>query len=131
MEMNTLSTYESALLVRARRNEVLAGNIANADTPGYKARDLDFQAALSQAQGGSSLQLATTSEMHRQSWGQGAAWQADAMYRVPMQPTLDGNTVETDVEQAQFAENAVQYRTALSFVDSHFRSLRYALKGGE
>ena len=130
MEMNTLSTYESALLVRARRNEVLAGNIANADTPGYKARDLDFQAALSQAQGGSSLQLATTSEMHRQSWGQGAAWQADAMCRVPMQPTLDGKTVETDVEQAQFAENAVQYQASLLFLSGKIRGLRDAIKGG-
>ncbi|MDJ0911173.1 MAG: flagellar basal body rod protein FlgB [Woeseiaceae bacterium] len=131
MELNLLSTYENALMVRARRNEVLAANIANADTPGYKARDIDFRAALSSAQGSGSLPLTTTSELHRQSWGQGNVWQADAAYRIPTQPTLDGNTVETDVEQAQFAENALQYRAALSFIDSQIRSIRYALKGGE
>ncbi len=131
MELNVLSTYEAALKVRAQRNEVLAANIANADTPGYKARDIDFRAALSQAQEGGSLSLTTTSALHQRSWGQGTGSQPDAMYRVPRQSTLDGNTVETDVEQAQFAENALQYRAALSFVDSQFRSLRYALKGGE
>ncbi len=131
MELNLLSTYENALMVRARRNEVLAANIANADTPGYKARDIDFRAALNSVQDGGSLPLSTTSELHRQTWGQGNVWQADAAYRIPMQPTLDGNTVETDVEQAQFAENALQYRAALSFIDSQIRSIRYALKGGD
>ena len=131
MEMNVLSTYENALMVRAQRNEVLAANIANADTPGYKARDIDFRAALSSVQAGGSLPMTTTSELHQQTWGQGTGWQADTAYRVPTQPTLDGNTVETDVEQAQFAENALQYRAALSFIDSQIRSIRYALKGGE
>ena len=131
MELNVLSTYEAALKVRAQRNEVLAANIANADTPGYKARDIDFRTALTQVQDGGSLPLTTTSELHRRSWGQGATWQADAVYRVPTQPTLDGNTVETDVEQAQFAENALHYRAAISFVDSQIRSIRYALKGSE
>ncbi len=131
MELNSLSTYEAALKVRAHRNEVLAANIANADTPGYKARDIDFRAALSRAQDGGGLPLTTTSALHQRSWGQGSGSELSAMYRVPTQPTLDGNTVETDVEQAQYAENAIQYRAALSFVDSQFRSLRYALKGGE
>ncbi len=130
MELNVLSTYETALRVRAQRNEVLAANIANADTPGYRARDIDFRSALTHAQG-DSLSMSTTSELHRQSWGQAAGRQADAVYRVPTQPTLDGNTVETDVEQAQFAENALQYRVALSFIDSQIRSIRYALKGGD
>ena len=129
--MNLLSTYENALLIRAQRNEVLAANIANADTPGYKARDIDFRSALNSVQQGGSLALTTTSELHRQGSGLSGVWQADAAYRIPTQPTLDGNTVETDVEQAQFAENALQYRAALSFVDSQIRSIRYALKGGE
>ena len=129
--MNLLSTYENALMIRAQRNEVLAANIANADTPGYKARDIDFRAALSSVQQGGSLPLTTTSVLHRQGNGLSGGWQADAAYRIPTQPTLDGNTVETDVEQAQFAENALQYRAALSFVDSQIRSIRYALKGGE
>ena len=130
MELNVLSTYETALRVRAQRNEVLAANIANADTPGYRARDVDFRSALSNAQSGS-LSMTTTSELHRQSWGQGTSGPAETVYRVPTQSTLDGNTVETDVEQAQFAENALQYRAALSFIDSQVRSIRYTLKGGE
>ena len=56
---------------------------------------------------------------------------AERLYRVPMQPTLDGNTVETDVEQAAFAENAVRYRASLSFLDGQIKSLRYAIKGGD
>lgn len=131
MELNILSTYENALMLRAQRNEVLAANIANADTPGYKARDIDFRAAMSSALDGGSMSMTTTSAMHQQSPAMAAGWQADVAYRVPTQSTLDGNTVETDVEQAQYAENALQYRVALSFIDSQIRSIRYALKGGE
>lgn len=132
MEWNTLSVHENALAFRAHRNQVLSSNIANADTPGYKARDLDFRTALSDAQGGT-LRMSTTSELHRQAWGDSTtpAWRGSAMYRVPFQPTLDGNTVETDVEQAAFAENAIQYRASLAFLDGQIRSLRFAIKGGD
>jgi flagellar basal-body rod protein FlgB len=129
MEFTTLQLHETALKIRAHRNEVLSSNIANADTPNYKARDLDFGAALKAAQG-KGIGLERTSELHRRAWGAGRS-DGDLMYRMPTQPTLDGNTVETDVEQAAFAENALQYRASLSFLDGQIRSLRYAIKGGD
>ena len=129
MEINALTSHEQALKFRALRNQVLSSNIANADTPGYKARDLDFGSALNAARQGT-LKLAQTSELHAKAWNT-SRHGGELMYRVPMQPSLDGNTVETDVEQAAFAENALQYRTSLSFVDSHFRKLKFAIKGGD
>ena len=129
MEINSFANYEQALRFRAHRNEVLSSNIANADTPGYKARDLDFGEALKRA-GNGGVGLTQTSEMHQNAW-RTADHGAQLKYRVPMQPSLDGNTVEADVEQTAFAENAVQYRAALAFLDGSIRSLKLAIKGGE
>ena len=129
MKIQAFSTHEQALRVRAQRNEVLSSNIANADTPNYKARDLDFASALKNAKGGQ-LAMKTTSQLHTQPSGF-APTGAQLKYRIPMQPTLDGNTVETDVEQAAFAENAVQYRASLTFLNGAISGLRYAIKGGD
>ena len=118
-----------ALSMWTRRNEVIAANIANADTPHYKARDLDFGSALNAARQGT-LDLAQTSDLHARAWGT-AKHGGKLMYRVPMQPSLDGNTVETDVEQAAFAENALQYRASLAFLDGQIRTLKFAIKGGD
>lgn len=129
MQFKSLALHEAALKFRAHRNEVLSSNIANADTPNYKARDLEFGAVLNKVRGnGDSISLKTTSDLHRQAWST-ARSDGELKYRVPMQPTLDGNTVETDVEQAAFAENAIQYRASLAFVDSQIRSIRFAIKG--
>jgi flagellar basal-body rod protein FlgB len=129
MEFKAMAQHEQALRFRAQRNEVLSSNIANADTPNYKARDLDFAAALRSASGGG-LNVQKTSALHLQP-AQSAVRGGATMYRIPSQPTLDGNTVESDVEQAAFAENAVQYRASLAFLDGQIRTLRYALKGGD
>ena len=129
MEIKALALHEQALKLRAHRNEVLASNIANADTPNYKARDLDFAEALKRARS-SSISLERTSELHRAAWSTSRAG-AELKYRVPMQSTLDGNTVEADVEQAAFAENALQYRASLAFLDGQIRTLKYALRGGD
>jgi flagellar basal-body rod protein FlgB len=89
---------------------VLASNIANASTPNFKARDVDFQLALSSMEGGATM--------------------ADAVrYRVPTQPSMDGNTVELSAEQTAFAENAVQYQTTLAFLNGRIATLTRALKG--
>lgn len=131
MELNVLSTHENALKFRAQRNQVLSANIANADTPGYKARDLDFDAALKQASG-TGVRLMGTSDRHIGIGTSTAPVTSEQLkYRVPTQPTLDGNTVETDVEQAAFAENALMYRASLAFLDGSIKTLRYALKGGD
>ena len=129
MKVNPFAHHEQALKLRAIRNQVLSSNIANADTPNYKARDIDFTTAMKNAQSGQ-LSLKRTSEMHSSAWNTNRLG-ASVKYRIPTQPTLDGNTVETDVEQAAFAENAVQYRAALDFLGGQFRTLRFALKGGD
>ncbi len=129
MEIPALSQHEQALRFRAQRNQVLSSNIANADTPNYKARDLDFSSALKGARQ-QSIELTRTSDMHKRAWGTTPDG-ARTMYRVPSQPTLDGNTVSVDVEQAAFAENALQYRASLAFLDGKIRTLKYALKGGD
>lgn len=129
MEIKSFGLHEQALKIRANRNQVLSSNIANADTPNYKARDLSFADALKSADTGN-IRLNKTSELHKEALGTTSTG-AELMYRVPMQPTLDGNTVETDIEQAAFAENALQYRASLAFLDGQIRSLKFAIKGGD
>lgn len=129
MEIKSIGLHEEALRFRAARNQVLSSNIANADTPNFKARDLDFGDALKSARG-DSISLKRTSDMHRESWGT-ARTGGRLMYRLPTQATLDGNTVESDVEQAAFAENALQYRVSLAFLDGQLRTLKFAIKGGD
>lgn len=106
--------HGTALALRSQRLSMLASNIANAATPGYKARDIDFEKALSLA-----------SEGHQV----GEAAEEAAAYRVPVTPSLDGNTVELSTEQTLFAENAVQYRTTLAFLEGRISTIKRALKG--
>lgn len=128
MDIPALSQHEQALKFRAFRNQVLSSNIANADTPNYKARDIEFGDALKTARH-ETLRMSETSNLHRQAWS--TATDPAVMYRTPHQSSLDGNTVEVDVEQAAFAENALKYRASLAFLDGQIRGLRYALKGGD
>jgi flagellar basal-body rod protein FlgB len=111
---NLFGVHGTALALRSQRLSLLASNIANAATPGYKARDIDFDRALSLAGRG----LGATR----------AASEAVA-YRVPVTPSLDGNTVELSTEQTLFAENAVQYRTTLAFLEGRINTIKRALKG--
>ena len=129
MNINPFSHHEQALGLRALRSEILSSNIANADTPHYKARDIDFASALRQA-AGNPLPLRKTNKLHQSAWTTNRLG-AEVKYRVPMQPTLDGNTVEADVEQALFAENTVRYRASLTFLGGQINGLRYAIKGGD
>ena len=129
MKINPFGHYERALQLRELRTEVLATNIANTDTPNYKARDFDFSSVLRQA-GDSRVQLRRTNPLHQVAVPD-APLGVRQKYRVPVQPTLDGNTVESDFEQAAFAENAVRYRATLRFLDGTIKSLRYAIKGGD
>lgn len=125
-----LGVHQSALTLGAKRTEVIANNLANADTPGFKARDLDFRSALAQAGGaGSPLALRQTSTAHIPPGGNAAEVTTSLRYRVPLAPSLDGNTVESQVEQAAFAENAVRYQATLSFLNSKFRGLMTAITG--
>ncbi|QOC21229.1 flagellar basal body rod protein FlgB [Wenzhouxiangella sp. AB-CW3] len=122
--------HAQALQFRSQRNEVLASNIANADTPGYRARDLDFSAALQAAQGqaasGDRMQVTHASHMG----GSHGAGGAQKIYRNSLQPSQDGNTVDTQVEKAEFARNSIQYQASLEFLNGRIRSLVAAIKGG-
>lgn len=121
-----LGIEPKALAFREKRGEILAANLANADTPNYKARDLDFKSVLKQS-------MASGMTMERTHAGHIAPRQqvfgANVMYRNPGQVSLDGNTVEAHVEQAKYAENAVQYQASLQFIGSKFSGLMTALRG--
>ena len=117
--------HEQALLLRARRTEVLAANLANVDTPGFKARDFDFARTLSESrQGASGLQ-----RTHARHLGTDRSADPNLAYRVPFQPARDGNTVESDLEFARFAENSIGYQASLMFVNGRISSLRTAIQG--
>lgn len=122
-----LGIHAEALQVRSRRLELLAANLANADTPNFKARDIDFRAALNDAGHGQALRMSRTNAGHLSSGAAGAG--PEAMYRVPTQPSLDGNTVDPQLEKAAFSENAIQYQASLDFLNARFRGLQTALRG--
>jgi flagellar basal-body rod protein FlgB len=132
-----LDTYlgvdQDALRVYAQRTSVLANNIANADTPNYKAQDLDFRSVLAQAGSpNAQLALSTTSGAHLAATSSAAATGAAGSglkYRVPLAPSLDGNTVDVQMEQAAFADNTVRYQAALSFLSGKFKELMTAITG--
>lgn len=126
---NELGFHQKALSLRAYRQQVLASNIANADTPHYKARDIDFKASLQGAMGGrGQLDLARTASRHLSS-GDGAPAGTRLLYRTETQSSVDGNTVDMDVERSAFAENAVQYEAGLTFVNQMLRNIQSALQG--
>lgn len=115
-----------ALVLREKRGEILAANLANADTPEFKARDLDFKSVLKRSTP-SGVALEQTNAGHITPQQQ--AFGGNLMYRNPHQVSLDGNTVEPQLEQARYAENAVQYQASLQFINSRFSGLMTALKG--
>ena len=119
----------SAVLIKARRAELLASNLANVDTPNYKSRDFDFTAVLAEVEGQSNrLPLATTSANHlTNTIDKSQALEPELLYRVPAQPSLDGNTVDPQLERAAFAENTMHYQSTLEFLDRRVSSLRKAL----
>jgi flagellar basal-body rod protein FlgB len=123
--------HETALLFRARRMDVLSANLANADTPNFKARDMeftgrDFDAALRDAAAASTVRRTHARHLS----AAGASADQAPLFRNPHQPSLDGNTVETDLELARFAENSVAYQASLLFLNGRIASLRAAITGG-
>jgi len=126
--------HANALNVRAYRQQLLASNIANADTPGYKARDIDFAAALRNAGAGnteatlSAAPLRVSGDRHLAGLTTSSA-PAEALYRNAQQPSIDGNTVDMDVERNRFAENAVHYDANLTFLGAQIKLMTAALQG--
>lgn len=127
---NALRFHQVALNLRAQRQEILAANIANADTPNYKARDLDFGSALSgamQGRVGRPIALATTTAGHLGVTSGGGS--AATLYRRESQSSVDGNTVNLDVERSAFAENAVHYEASITFINGLLKSMQQAVSG--
>ena len=125
--------HQYTIGARAARAEVLSANIANADTPGYKAKDLDFSAALQQAQSGieSGFSLATSNERHIAST-LSSGLTSNVKYRNPDQPdTGDGNSVDVQQERSAFLENGLEYQASLEFLNSRISGLLKAIKGDQ
>ena len=125
---NVFGIHEQALLLHGQQLGVLAANMANADTPGYKARDIDFSAVLSQTQGETELPLQVTDGAHI-TVNDSELPPGELKYRNPYQASLDGNTVEMPVEQAAFSENNVRYQASLNFINSQISELQLAIAG--
>lgn len=123
---------KQALNLRAQRHEVLASNIANADTPNYKAQDFDFSEELSRVMQegrsqGQGMELQVTSSRHISGQAPASAG-VDMQYRIPDQPSLDGNTVDMDRERTQFADNAMRYQASLTLANSRIQGLKSAMQ---
>ena len=138
---DSLNFQAEALTLRSERQRLIASNIANADTPGYVARDFDFSTALRQATGQSSLgqsgvqaprlslQTANAGHLNKQGLPAGSRAQPDMNYATPSQTNLDSNTVDMDRERANFADNTVRYEATLRFINSQVRTLNTAITG--
>ncbi|HTT10224.1 MAG TPA: flagellar basal body rod protein FlgB [Burkholderiaceae bacterium] len=131
----TLDFDSTALLLQSERTRVLASNIANADTPNYKARDFDFRTALEQATqqataaGAPAATLAVTQPGHIAAGGAAGPTHPALLYRTPLQTALDANSVDLDTERAAFAENAVRYEASLRFINGQIKTLMTAING--
>ncbi|ANF58376.1 flagellar basal body rod protein FlgB [Halotalea alkalilenta] len=126
----SFSFLQGALDLRSRRQEVLSANIANADTPHYKARDFDFKQALDSAMsqaGARSLSLQLTSSAHIPASSSVGA-ELDLAYRIPAQPSLDGNTVDMDLERLNFADNSQHIESTLGLLNSKIRGLNTVMQ---
>lgn len=133
-----LKFHGEALALRAERQQVLASNIANVDTPNYKARDFDFGQALRQAAAGQATAAGapvragattTVAWLPLNASGQAGTTGTQLAWRVPEQPSIDGNTVDLDRERAGFADNSLRYEATLRFINGNVRNLLSAIRG--
>ncbi len=130
-----LGFHEKALNVRARRAEIIANNLANSDTPNFKARDINFREILQTEanKGSQSLRLQASNHGHMNMQGQSMSeineMSTELFYRTPTQPSIDGNTVDEHVEHAEFMENALAFQTSFTFLNSKFKGLMSAIRG--
>ncbi len=124
---NAFGIHEQALKIRSYRAELLASNMANADTPGFKARDIDFKQLL-KGETVKQIQIKTTHQNHISTATNGLS-PAHLQYRIPSQPSLDGNTVDMQQEKSAFAANALEYQASLGFLNGKIKGLKQAIRG--
>lgn len=120
------SFYQKALKLRGTRQQILASNIANADTPNYKARDFDFVSAMKNAVSKTASSMEMTDPRHMQSFGSSGV---KLQYSMPYQSSLDGNTVEMDVERNKFMDNSIHYEADLTVLTNRIKTMLSALQG--
>ena len=125
---NVFATHAKSLALGSQRIQLLAANLANADTPNYLARDIDFKGAMAKASGGA-VSMARTAPGHMDTTG-ASGGPATVLYRIPNQPAQDGNTVESQREKAAIAETSLRYQASLTFLNSRIRGLKNAITGG-
>lgn len=126
---NALGIHEQAMQLRIQRSEVLANNLANADTPNYKARDIDFKAALNNEIQSQSSSMKRTSQLHMNTAG--TLNGVSLKYRTPLQPSVDGNTVDSQAEMSRFAKNSMDFQASFQFLNNKFKGLSKAISGGQ
>ena len=124
---NLFGIHATALKLRANRAALLAANIANADTPNFKARDIDFKKVLNLS-ANADTDLRTTHSKHINLSGN-SGLNAEVFYRMPNQPSLDGNTVDLQTERSAFMENSMMYQASLRFLNGRINGLKTAIRG--
>ena len=124
---NIFGIHETAAKLKAQRSEILSSNLANADTPNFKARDIDFEQVLNDLFMGQSNTASSTHPSHMSNTA--LLSDIDLKYRVPMQASQDGNTVDVQLESGKFSENHIKYMASLRLIDFNIRSLHIAIKG--
>ncbi|MEO0444281.1 MAG: flagellar basal body rod protein FlgB [Pseudomonadota bacterium] len=124
-----LGIHQQALQVRTQRAQVLANNLANVDTPNYKARDVDFKSILRGEAQAQSLSTSVNATHAKHFAGQRIHQDTGTLYRIPQQPSIDGNTVEEQVEHSAFMENNMAFQASFTFLNSKFKGLLRAVKG--
>ena len=124
-----LDFHANALLLRSQRQQVIASNIANADTPGYVARDFDFAQALKNVSGGIGGSAVQATDARHMQLGSIDPRRPDLAYTVQTQPSQDGNSVDLDRERASFVDNSVRYESTLRFINGHVKTMLSAITG--
>lgn len=125
-----LGVYESALSLRSQRAGVLANNLANVNTPGYKAQDINFKQALASSRGQSASHLKAVSTHAGHIGGEkNGRFSGETLYRTPSQPSINGNTVEEQTEHAEYMKNTLEFQAAFTMLNSKFKGLSKAIRG--
>ncbi len=124
-----LGPQPEALALRAQRAAVIANNIANADTPNFKARDLPFEAVLAETTQASKSDAMRVTNARHMAFAESTDPESDLLFRAALMPSIDGNTVDVHVEQAAFAENNMQLQASMQFLNNRFKGLIAAIRG--
>lgn len=124
-----LDFHGNALMLRSHRQQVLASNIANADTPGYIARDFDFADALKSVSGGVDVKTAAVTHANHMRLNAPSVHNPELGYTVQTQPSQDGNSVDLDQQRANFVDNSIRYESTLRFINGHVKTMLSAITG--